>query len=242
MAGIKRDKELATIQDVEDTDYYRQRVQSDERYIGDKLLQSSRQNLDILKRQIKNKKIDIVVVSPQFAAIQTCLELFGEEDSVEIIVEPLLNPRLDSSAAIPVDIESMFEKFRAKPSFAKSGNRNWFLELSQSYDVNEEVSNPQRYCLQIIKESGAFETRKQYNERNLQLRHALFDLSHQSKKKVAVIGHPLVLMGLTATGWYEDWKWVNPSFFDHAQIKNEYVWIEGVEAEAEETIVPICGR
>lgn len=42
-----------------------------------------------------------------------------------------------------------------------------------------------------------------------------------------------MLETLTATGWHENGKLINAVSFDFGDIKNEHVWIEGVQAEAE---------
>lgn len=56
-----------------------------------------------------------------------------------------------------------------------------------------------------------------------------------------MVSHPQVLETLTATGWHEDGKLINNIQFDFGQIKREFIWIEGVEAEAEEKGLPLCG-
>ena len=63
----------------------------------------------------------------------------------------------------------------------------------------------------------------------------------RSKQRIALVSHPQVLETLTATGWHEDGKLINNIQFDFGQIKREFIWIEGVEAEAEEKGLPLCG-
>ena len=65
------------------------------------------------------------------------------------------------------------------------------------------------------------------------MRKELFDYLQKTKRKVALIAHPAVLETLTATGWHENGRLINAVSFEFGDVKNEHVWIEGVQAEAE---------
>jgi hypothetical protein len=239
MQSIQDKHGLSSLWEVEETEDYRKNVQTNDRYLDDKPFAGSRYAHEQVRKLIRSRGVEVVVVAPQTAALQTCLELFGEEEGIEIHVEPLLQPRINSAAAIPCPVDDLLGKFKTLPFSNKIENRNWFLEMNRS-EFQEENNDPQRYCLNQIREKG-FESRAQFLERNNEMRRELFNYMQKTKKRVAIVAHPQVLATLTSTGWHEDGKLINPVYFDFGNARNEFVWIEGVEAEAEEPSIPICG-
>lgn len=95
--------------------------------------------------------------------------------------------------------------------------------------------------MQKIQCNATFEKKNDYLDRNLNMRKELFDYHQKSKKKIAIVAHPSMLETLTATGWHEDGELVNAVRFNYGEWKREYVFIEGVQGEAEESHVPFCG-
>ena len=64
MISIKNKENLDSFIAVEENQEYRSRVQMNENFIGDQLLPASRSRNDQLKYLVKNKGIEVVVVSP----------------------------------------------------------------------------------------------------------------------------------------------------------------------------------
>lgn len=188
------------------------------------------------------KDIDLVLVAPQVASLQTCLDIYGGDEDVEVHVDPLLQPRINSAANIPTNIDEVVGEFKKQPNVFKVEDKNWFLSFGSSGGSSiGEIGNPQEHCLQMIKKNGTFETSEQFMQRVVDIKKELFDAISKSKKKVALITHPEVLEALTATSWHPDGKLVNPVMFEFGEIKSEHMMIEGVQGEAEESHVPFCG-
>ena len=64
--------------------------------------------------------------------MQTCFDLFGETEGIEIYVDPLLHPRINSTSAIPANLEDVLSKFRTQPYIGKIEDKNWFLSYARS--------------------------------------------------------------------------------------------------------------
>lgn len=61
-------------------------------------------------------KVDAVLVSPLDADILTCFDLFGENESIKIIIDPSLAPRVNSFASVSVGNQNLLQKFKKSPS------------------------------------------------------------------------------------------------------------------------------
>jgi broad specificity phosphatase PhoE len=95
---------------------YHSRIQTDKRYIDSPLTAKSRSGNAELKTKVKVYEPQIVLVSPQKKALQTCLDIFGDSDNVLIYVEPRLAERVSSTSAIGSDIEEIVKKFKHLPT------------------------------------------------------------------------------------------------------------------------------
>jgi hypothetical protein len=87
-----------------------------------------------LKYQLTHKKVEIVLIPPLTAAIETYLDLLGEREDIEVYIEPLLQPRVNCAAHIPpTNLEEQLAKFRKVPNTAKiEQNPTWFMDLGAS--------------------------------------------------------------------------------------------------------------
>lgn len=120
---------------------------------------SHKHNLN-LKFQLKELDIDIVLTPPHRPALETCLDLFADKEGVDIYIEPLLQPRVNCAANIPVgNLEEILAKFRKEPFKDKiDQNPNWFMELAPGGTPSEAMSSSQQVCLSQIQQNGDYET------------------------------------------------------------------------------------
>ena len=79
--------------------------------MDDQLLSYTRANNDKLKSYLDTMDVQIVITSPQTAALQTCLDIFGSRNDVEIYIEPLLHPRINCTSNIPAKNDDLISKF-----------------------------------------------------------------------------------------------------------------------------------
>ena len=80
--------------------------------------------------------IQIVLTSPQTAALQTCLDIFGSRSDVDIHIEPLLHPRINCTSNIPARNDDLISKFTREPFKGKIENADWFIQYGSS-DINQ---------------------------------------------------------------------------------------------------------
>lgn len=53
----------------------------------------------------------------------------------------------------------------------------------------------------------------------------------KSKTNIGIVAHPEVLEALTATGYHEDYTFINIVPFKFAEVKSEFIFIEGIEGQ-----------
>jgi len=92
-------------------------------------------------------------VAPSIPALQTCLDLFGEEEGIEIFVEPLLQQRINSAGSIPSNLEDILSKFRTQPYTTKLEDKNWYMEYGHLTDYSPEDNNQHDRVMKHIREN-----------------------------------------------------------------------------------------
>ena len=104
MMSVKKRNNYQSLIDVEYTTEFQQ-LQTIRNYIDDPVVFGNNTKTTIfqLKNQISKLSSEVVIVSPQTAALETCFELFGDKEGVDIYVEPLLQPRINSTYSLPKD-------------------------------------------------------------------------------------------------------------------------------------------
>ena len=68
-----------------------------------------------------------MIVAPSVAAVQTALDIFGNNTDLSIFIEPLLQQRICSTSSIPTDISEIVSQFRSQPDTLKIEDKRWFL-------------------------------------------------------------------------------------------------------------------
>jgi hypothetical protein len=79
---------------------YRSSIRVNRKFVDSKLSAHSRNSNQKLKDNIDKHAVECVLVSPLKADLETCLDLFAENDKLSIVVDPMLVPRVNSLANI----------------------------------------------------------------------------------------------------------------------------------------------
>lgn len=69
------------------SDVFNQRVTYNERFIDAPLSEHGKHQCENAQNELKNKDIDLILVSPQIRALETCERIFGGRN-IPVIVEP----------------------------------------------------------------------------------------------------------------------------------------------------------
>lgn len=181
-----------TLAQVYQSKEYIENVRANNNFIDSGLTELSAKLNQSLKKEISKHKVDVVLVSPLDADITTCLELFGENENIEIIIDPSLAPRISSFASVSVGNHNLLQKFKKSPStklvqhdahwYASFGN----LEVKDNDQAIDE-------CLQELRINKNYETLAHYHQRLGNFKKGL--LKHMAKGpiKIAIISNFQVL-------------------------------------------------
>jgi hypothetical protein len=102
-------------------------------YIDSPLTTTSRNSNLRLKESIEKHAVEVVIVSPLKADLETCLDLFADNAQVSVVVDPLLVPRVNSLANISDGNPGELQKFKSKPSLVKlEANPKWYLTFGRN--------------------------------------------------------------------------------------------------------------
>lgn len=184
-----------------------------------------------LKNALEKIDVKYVLVSPLKADLQTCYHIYGNSDKVNIIVDPLLAPRVISFSGISKNNSEIIEKFKKKPETGKiDENPCWYSRFGK-FRSEEVVPGQDRtfeQCVEELKNNENFESKASFNQRILTFKKNLATLSGKNKDKIAIIAHPELLQILTSTGCHEDFTAINSVPFEFSEAKVQFIWIEGV--------------
>ena len=103
LVNIKNQERLNSLIETYNSPRFHKEVKTNPKYLNDSLVDNSHKHNLNLKFQLKELDIDIVLTPPHRPALETCLDLFADKEGVDVYIEPLLQPRINCAANIPVE-------------------------------------------------------------------------------------------------------------------------------------------